>query len=264
MNKTLSLPALLLPALLYTASAGATEPEPASSFTVGGGIGAGSRYSGSDEYQAGPILLIDYQHDSGFYASTMRGIGYAAGAGPVRASLGLGYRGERSESNTNGLGGRSGSKALRGMGDVKGSAVASLGVEAALSDLFSVDAHLEVPLSRRESGKLLSFGPHLRLLDTPDDQLGIGLSLRFGDRRFLQTWYGVGAAQSLASGYRAFTPRSGLHGVDLELGWTHRIDEHWSVTSALGVQHLVRDAAKSPIVRRRTTPTAAVFVSYRF
>jgi outer membrane scaffolding protein for murein synthesis (MipA/OmpV family) len=42
------------------------------------------------------------------------------------------------------------------------------------------------------------------------------------------------------------------------------VDERWAVTTMLGYSALVRDAAKSPIALRSTSPTAAVYASYRY
>ena len=86
--------ALLLSTLLTAAAAHAQD----GTFTLGAGIGAGTRYSGADEYLVSPVIVADYQAANGFYASTLRGIGFAAGSGQLSASVGLGYRGERREN----------------------------------------------------------------------------------------------------------------------------------------------------------------------
>jgi outer membrane scaffolding protein for murein synthesis (MipA/OmpV family) len=252
--------ALLLSVLLISAAARAQE----STFTLGAGIAAGSRYSGSDEHVVAPVVVLDYQAANGFYASTLRGIGVAGGSEQLSAGIGLGYRGERSENNSNGLIGRTGSKALKGMGDVRGSATLNVGAEAQVTDVFSVGAHAEIPVSHRENGKQFALGLNAKLLDSQADKVGAGVTLHFGEANYMQTYYGVDARQAARSGYRAFRPEGGLYGVDASLSWEHRIDTHWSVTSLLGVERLRGDAADSPLVRRKTAPTAAVYAAYRF
>jgi len=251
---------LLLSTLLITAAAHAQD----SSFTLGAGLAAGSRYSGSDEHLVSPVVVLDYQAANGFYASTLRGIGFAAGNGQLSASIGLGYRGERRENDTNGFIGRTGSKALKGMGDVKGSATLDVGAEARLTDIFGVAAHAEVPVSRRENGKRFTLGLDAKLLDSQADKVGVGLALQFGEGKYMQTYYGVDARQAARSGYRAFKPEGGMFGTDVNVTWEHRIDAHWSVTSLLGAERLSGDAANSPLVRRKTAPTAAVYAAYAF
>lgn len=251
---------LMLSTLLIAGTACAQE----SSFTLGAGIGAGSRYSGSDEHVVAPVVAIDYQAANGFFASTLRGIGFAAGTEQLSASIGLGFRGERRENDTNGFVGRTGSKALKGMGDIRGSATVNVGAEAQLTDIFSVGVRAEIPVSRRENGKLFALGVNVKLLDGATDKIGAGVALQFGEGKYMQTYYGVDARQAARSGYRAYTPKGGMFGTELNVNWEHKFDAHWSVTSLLGVQRLNGDAAKSPIVRRKTAPTAAVYAAYAF
>jgi outer membrane scaffolding protein for murein synthesis (MipA/OmpV family) len=252
--------ALLLSTLLIAAAAHAQD----STLTLGAGIGAGARYSGSDEHLVAPVVVLDYQSASGFYASTLRGIGVAGGSDQLSASIGLGYRGERRENDTNGFIGRTGSKALKGMGDIRGSATLNVGAEAQLTDVFSVGAHAEIPISRRKNGKQFALGLNAKLLDSQADKVAAGVALQFGEAKYLQTYYGVDARQAARSGYRAFTPEGGMYGTDVSISWEHRIDAHWAVTSMLGAQRLTGDAAKSPLVRRKTAPTAAVYAAYTF
>ncbi len=252
--------ALLLSTLLIAAAANAQD----STFTLGAGIAAGTRYSGSDEHLVAPVVVLDYQAANGFYASTLRGIGFAAGGGQLSASIGLGYRGERRENDTNGFVGRTGSKALKGMGDIEGSATLDVGAEAQLTDVVSVGAHAGIPISHRENGKQFALGLNARLLDSQADKVAVGVALQFGDAKYMQTYYGVDARQAARSGYRAFRPEGGRFGTDVSLSWVHRIDAHWAVTSMLGAQRLAGDAADSPLVRRKTAPTAAVYAAYQF
>lgn len=251
---------LMSSTLLIAAAACAQE----SAFTVGAGVGVGPRYSGSDEHVVAPVIAIDYQAANGFYAGTMRGIGFAAGNDQLSASIGLGYRGARGENDTRGFGGRTGSKALKGMGDVRGSATLAVGAEAWLTDVFSVAVRAEVPISHRENGKQFTLGVNARLLDGPADKVAVGVALQFGEGKYMQTYYGVDARQAARSGYRAFKPEGGMFGVDVSANWEHRVDAHWAVTTLVGVQRLSGDAAKSPIVRRKAAPTAAVYAAYQF
>lgn len=255
---------LLFSTLLIGAAACAQERAPDSTFTLGAGLAAGSRYAGSDEHVVAPVIVIDYQAANGFYASTMRGIGFGAGNDQLSANIGLGYRAERKENDTNGLIGRTGSKALKGMGDVEGSAIVDVGAEARLTDVFGVGVHAEVPVSHRENGKRFTLGANARLLDSPADKVGAGLALQFGEAKYLQTYYGVDARQAARSGYRAYKPEGGLYGIELNVTWEHQIDAHWHVTSLLGAERLTGDAARSPLVRRKTAPTVAAYASYQF
>lgn len=255
--RTIALAALLAAGLAHA-------DDDANVLTLAGGIAGGPRFSGADDHVVGPALGIDYQMANGFYASTLRGIGYGRALGPVTASIALGYRGERSERDRAGLGGARGSTALRGMGDVKGSATAVLQGGYEIVDGLELTAAAELPLSHRDNGRTLSIGLTGTLFERAADQVTLALSANLADRDYVRTYYGVDAAQAARSGYRQFTPKAGLYEVELGMTWRHQFDRRWSVTTMVGLTALTRDAARSPLARKDTAPTAAVFVGYRF
>jgi MipA family protein len=232
--------------------------------TFGAGIAGAARYSGADDYVVGPLLAIDWQLANGFYASSLRGIGYGGAVGPVYLSAALGYRGERSEKDRNGLGGASGSPALRGMGDVKGSATAVLGASWAIVDGLALEWHAELPVTRRENGRKLGIGLTGTLYQQGKDHVTLSLATNIADRDYMQTYYGVSAVQSARSGYRQYRPKAGLYGAELGMTWKHMIDTRWGVTGTLSAVALTRDAANSPITKRPRSAAGALYATYSF
>lgn len=250
-------------ALLLLAAAGFAHSQD-SVLTLGAGIAGAARYSGADEYAIGPLLAIDWQFANGFYASSLRGIGYGHAAGPVHLSAALGYRGERSEKNRDGIGGASGSTALRGMGDVKGAATAVLGASWEIVDGLALEFSTETPLGKRELGRTIGIGLTGTLYQQGKDHVTLSLAASAGDRDYMQTYYGVTAQQSARSGYRQYRPKGGLYEVELGMTWRHMLDERWAVTGTLGAVSLTRDAANSPITRRSRSGTGALYATYSF
>ncbi|WP_338763446.1 MipA/OmpV family protein [Massilia sp. METH4] len=232
--------------------------------TFGAGIAGAARYSGADDYVIGPLLAIDYQMANGFYASTLRGIGYGGAVGPVYLSAALGYRGERSEKDRSGIGGASGSPALRGMGDVKGSATAVLGASWDIVDGLALEWHAELPVSKRENGRQIGVGLTGTLYQQARDHVTLSLAANIADRDYMQTYYGVTATQSARSGYRQYRPKGGLYEVELGMTWKHMIDTRWGVTGTLSAVALTRDAANSPITKRPRSAAGAVYATYSF
>lgn len=251
----------LLPLLLATAAASAADENV---LTLGGGVAAVARYSGADQLQAAPIIIIDYQMANGFYASTLRGLGYGRQFGKLHLSAAVGYRGERTDKEETSFGGRRGSDKLKGMGKVKGSVTGVLGAAYSIVDGLVLSAQAELPLSHRENGRSGGVALTGTLFDDKTDQVTISLGANFSDRKYAQTYYGVSAAQSMSSGYRQFRPKAGMHEGVFNMTWQHRIDAQWSVSTMLGYSALVRDAARSPITLRDTSPTAAVYASYTY
>ena len=255
---------LLAGATLMCGQAYAADDKDGNTLTLGAGVGLTARYSGSDENVVGPVLGIDYQMQNGFYASTTRGIGWGSKVDDLQYSLGIGYRGERKEKKEGIFTGNSGSDKLKGMGDIKGSVTAMFSANYTVTKWLSLSAMVETPLSKRENGTAFHLGVSSPLYATSDDTLTLGLTASIGDSKYLQTYYGVTAVQSGNSGYAEYKPKSGLYAVSTELSWVHKLDKNWSVTSLVGAVGLTGDASKSPIVKRKVSPNAAIFVSYSY
>lgn len=230
-------------------------------FVIGGGIAAGQRYSGSDQNSVAPVILLDYSN-GGFFASSMRGLGYGSQAGPFSYSAALGYRGERKEKNEKGLFGNSGSDYLRGMGDIKGNASALLGLGYTLLPGVELSLNADLPLSQKDNGKTVHAGISGQLLSRPNDTVTLALTAAFGDAKYNQTYYGVSALQAGQSNFSPYQAGSGLYEVNAALSWEHKFDARWSLTTLLGATRLVKDAGRSPLVRRKTAPGAALYFSY--
>ena len=198
----------LLPALAVGA-----EPVPAASenqLLLGGGVGVGARYSGSRDIAALPVVVLDYSHASGFFASTMRGLGYGAQIGPVTWSAALGYRAERKEKDESGVFRRTGSDKLKGMGDVKGNATALFTLGYRPLSMLELSVAGEIPLSQRQNGKTFHGGVTAHLMEAQNDDVSLGVTAGFGDRDYAQTYYGVTAAQARTSKFAAYRPKAGL------------------------------------------------------
>lgn len=256
----LSLTAFAGAAPLATPAYAAPAESERSSLTISGGVAATAEYLGSDEVRARPVLAIDYQSANGFFASTARGLGYGTKLGGFTVSGALGYDAGRSDEKEN-L--RSGSDYLRGMGEIKGSTVAYISIGYDLGPV-----HLKVSsaqaLSNRERGNTYQFGASMPVMKTASDQVTVGLGAKFGDSKNTQTFYGVTAAQSNTSNFQQYHPESGLQNVNLGINWNHVLNKEWSVRTSAGVARLEGDAAKSPIVTRRTSPALLVAVNYKF
>lgn len=232
--------------------------------TVGGGVAVGSRYSGSDENRVSPMLAVDYALASGFYASSLRGLGYGASVGPISYTAAIGYRAPRKEDGKQSFGSGRASKYLKGMGDVKGTATANLSVGYAIFDGLNVNLHTAQALSSRDSGNTYGAGLSGTLIKSDSDTVTLSLGVELADSKYAQSHYGVTAQQALKSGYKVYQPKAGMYQADVTMSWQHKIDAHWRVTGMLGATGLLRDAANSPLARRTTSPTAAVYASYTF
>jgi outer membrane protein len=228
---------------------------------VGGGIQYTPEYSGSDKMRLAPALYADYSFGNGFFASTVRGLGYAYQLDSVQLSAALGYRMGRSDKDRH-LG-KPGSDYLKGMGSIDGAATVNL---AASTDLFGVKvgAGAQIAMSGDAKGNTYSLQASYPIYKSSHDEVELSGTALYGDGKHAQAWYGVTAAQHASSGFKAYQAKSGFESFGASVAWTHKVDNHWSVRTAVGLTTLVGDAADSPITRKKTAPGLVSTINYAF
>lgn len=232
--------------------------------TLGGGVDVAPRYSGSDKSRVTAAQVVDYAMANGFFISTTRGLGYGNRVGNLDYSAALSYRAGRKDRDVSSDSIASGSDYLRGMGDVKGSAVVVPGLGYRVTDWLNVQLQAEVPVSERDNGEAVHFGIASPLYTSPENSVTLALTGSWGSSKYMQTYYGVSAAQSAASGFARHDAGSGLYAYSLNLDWTHKLTSRWSLLAAAGVTQLTGEAGDSPIVQRKTSPVGSLKVTYSF
>ncbi|EQA1596282.1 MipA/OmpV family protein [Enterobacter hormaechei] len=232
--------------------------------TLGGGVDVAPRYSGSDKSRVTAAQVVDYAMANGFFISTTRGLGYGNRVGNLDYSAALSYRAGRKDRDVSSDSIASGSDDLRGMGDIKGSAIVVPGLGYRVTDWLTVQLQAEVPVSERDNGEAVHFGIASPLYTSPKNALTLALTGSWGSSKYVQTYYGVNAAQSAASGFARHDAGSGIYAYSLNLDWTHKLTSRWSLLAAAGVTQLTGEAGDSPIVQRKTSPVGSLKVTYSF
>ncbi|MGG6175933.1 MipA/OmpV family protein [Pantoea allii] len=232
--------------------------------TLGGGANVTPRYSGSDKSRVTTAMVLDYTMANGFFASSTRGIGYGNNIGKFDYNAALSYRAGRKDHDVDSDSLSDGSDYLRGMGDVKGSALGVFGLGYGVADWLNLQLRAEVPFSERNNGAALHFGINSPLYTSPNNTVTLALTGSWGTDKYMQTYYGVSASQSAASRFTRYDAGAGVYAWSMNLDWTHKFNEDWSVVAAAGVTQLTGDARNSPIVQRKTSPTGSLLVTYRF
>jgi outer membrane scaffolding protein for murein synthesis (MipA/OmpV family) len=90
------------------------------------------------------------------------------------------------------------------------------------------------------------------------------LGATWADRDYLQTYFGVTAAQAQATSFSVYTPKSGCRKVDASLGAEYAMASSWKLQANVGFARLGDDSAASPLVGRRNGASAALTVAYAF
>lgn len=109
----------------------------------------------------------------------------------------------------------------------------------------------------------------LDVIAKPVDGLTIeaGPRLGFADQSYMQTYFGVTAAQAGTSGYAAFSPDGGFKSVGVAAKAVYELTPEWRLHFGAGYDRLIGDAARSPVLKAGGSLdqfTARAGISYRF
>ena len=253
-------------ALSLPAQAQSVSQEPTYGFSgrIGLGVATVPTYEGSPNRRTlvGPDLTLSYRsHDWGTVEFGQRGLFWnAVEAGRFRFSLVAQFDPGRKDKDTSTLNQTPGDKRLAGMGKVQASTEVGAGI-----------GYGPVMLVARQS--LSERGAKGTQADLNIDfpwPLSDRLSLRFAagatwaNRDYLQTYFGVTAAQAQATSFSVYTPKSGCRKVDASVSADYAMAPRWKLQANVGFTELGDVAAASPLVGRRSGASAALAVAYAF
>jgi outer membrane protein len=250
--------AIVAGALLPTgtrASDAATIPADAWPATLGGGAWVHPRFPGSDTTYAQPLPYFDV-HYRNLFLLTGDGLGaylFHSHGGWAALSVAPELR-QRLESDDD---------RLRGLGDVRRTARAEFQAGYAVG-CFTAKGDVATDIAHRGQGTIvdLTLVTHY----PPIGRLHIesGVAAQWANRLFNDSFYGVTAAQSSASGLPQYSPGSGLDELRVFLGASVAIDRHWLAVGRVAAVHLAQRATDSPIAERRNDGEFQLFAAYRF
>lgn len=240
------------------------EPAFGLSGRIGLGVATVPTYEGSPNRRtlAGPDLTLTYRSpDWGTVEFGQRGLVWnAVEAGRFRFALVAQFDPGRKAKDTSTLNPTPGDKRLAGMGDVQASTEAGLGIgygpvmvvaRQSLSERGAKGAQVDMTVEHAWS---LS------------DRLGLRFAVgaTWANRDYMQTYFGVTAAQAQASSFSVYTPKSGCRKVDVSIGAEYALASNLKLQANVGFSRLGDSAAASPIVGRRNGTSAALGVAYEF
>lgn len=265
----LSSPRLLHTVVLTLLAGAATAAQAQSEFyrpvtppgvTQGGAVGAvllvGREYRGSDESRTRLMPSLDYQWSNGWFAGVGNGVGFNASGRPDMA-YGLRVTADfgRDESR---------STALRGLGDVP--ARPELGGFFNLSPMPGVmlNSSLRYGSGTGRDGLLLDVGAGWSTPLSPRLRLGASVAATWANGAYQQSYFGVTAVQSAASGLPVYSAGAGLRDVRVGLSLGYSLTPEWTLNGSLSHATLRGDARVSTLVRERATTSAALVLARRF
>uniref|UniRef100_B0T5I9 MltA-interacting MipA family protein n=1 Tax=Caulobacter sp. (strain K31) TaxID=366602 RepID=B0T5I9_CAUSK len=240
---------LLAASMLWSTGARAQE---ADHVAVGLGVGVIPGYQGSDAYRVRPLPMIDVKQGP-FFANRRNGVGVAViDTDTVTIGTSVTY-----------VPGYHRSDAPAGIDKVDAAAGARIFTTVhAGGFVFNVGATKAV--SGSVKGLVADAVVAYPVTVSPRISLTPSLATTWADEKHNNGYFGVTAGESLASGLAPYSAGGGFKDVSASLTASYHLTDRITMSATTSVTTLLGDAKSSPIVFKRTQPSALLVTSYRF
>ncbi|QKV19957.1 MipA/OmpV family protein [Oricola thermophila] len=210
----------------------AGDMPPGIEFELGGGGAVAPRYESSSEYLVSPFPTFRLKRLT-FSNGFQIGGGDGMGLSPYPS---FNFRGARKAADT---------PALAGLADVDAAVELGLGLSYATPG-FRVFGEVRRGVTGHD-GMVGEIGADL--VARPGDRLTLAAGPRasFADAEYMDTYFGVTAAEAIASGMPQFDARSGFKSYGLAASARFDLSENWALEGSARYDRLTGDAANSPV-----------------
>lgn len=137
---------------------------------------------------------------------------------------------------------------LRGLGDIDFSVEAGLFAEVWTSDYFRLRGELRRGFGGHH-GFIADLGADFVMRPADRWLVSIGPRISVADSEYMETFYGVNAAQSVRSGLLAYNPSGGFQKAGVIASANYQLTPNWTVLGFARYDRLVGEAADSPLVQ---------------
>ena len=217
------------------------------SLSLGGAVWQLPKYPGASGNATLVLPAIDYQHRNGFFLSTDLGLGWnlqpAAG---VQAGVRLWPQFGRSRKD--------GPTGLDPVGlRIQPQAFANLQV----GEVLLLQSGVLVGAGRDRDGVQVELGATSGI-PIGDSLIGIGLATTWANKAYRNSYFGVSAAESQASGLAAFALDSGWLDTSLTLSAEFKFNAQWRLSGQVLLARLTSAVARSPVTQARRQDAASL------
>ncbi|MGJ7917649.1 MipA/OmpV family protein [Massilia sp. LXY-6] len=212
------------------------------------GMSAGMHLSKSPTVEYGPLLALKPGRDESGTGIVIDGVNGVAGLAPKLGGQMLLMSGR-----------------LDGMDEIGARLQAGGFYNVYLSPQWRLTSSLLAGAGRDHDGARLELGVQ-RLALAAGERHRVSLTAGLGvvNRQYNESYFGVSAAESLRSRFRAYEPGGGLQDVQVGARWNWVLGPSWMLTSSLQAKRLLGDASHSPLAERSTNLTVSTAFAYRF
>ena len=227
--------ALLLAVLLVMPAARAAE------FSIGGGVGIAPDYEGSEDYELVPVPAGSAKFDNGMYVKLL-GLNLRANLIPSdfwRLGPVYNYRPERDDVDNNKV------DRMKDISDAN-----ELGLFGGFEwQNWYVFLEYLADTGNAYDGSYGSLKGGYNWMINPEWVLTVGGFATYADDDYMQTYFGVSAADAARSGLNRYEADAGIKDVGIDLGLNWMITQNWSAKGIGSYTQLVGDADDgSPVV----------------
>lgn len=226
-------------------------------------LGLGSQFApiadGLDRYQVQPGPVIDIRYDDYAFISSGEGIGinfltfshFRIGAA-VTYDLGRRVREDFSH--------------LKGLNNIQAAPEAKLFAEYTLAKIFPLTLRVDV---RRQigatDGLIGDVGAYTPMPGSSKHFAWFaGPSATYGDRRYMNAYFGVTPYQTTTSDYRQFDGQEGFKSAGLGISAAWLVTPHWIINVSSAANRLLGSAAASPITQTKYQGVVSLSAMYKF
>jgi MipA family protein len=240
----------------------APEVQPAWVVALGGGVGFGTDYEGSDDYSVSPIPAWQVSYRNTLF---VEGLGLRFNAVPLFSteqspfSAGAIVQGGRGREENDNI-------ALKNLGDIDGGVDVG-GFVSADFGVMSLNARVLKNVGDGHDGTVADLAVNYNH-GFSDKLFGsVGLSTSWADDTYMSKFFGITDSQAVKSGYRKYNAESGFKSVGVDLGLLYNFTDHVSAGASVGYSRLLDNAADSPLVKEQGSAdqfNGGLILNYRF
>lgn len=218
------------------------------------------RYWGSKERYNQLLPLVQFRHQA-FFIDTQKGVGYDLLAhNGMYLEHSLGYDLGRADKNSTW---RDGSNKLKGLSAIKTNANTSVAFGWQFRPWLIPEIKVTMPLTQSQ-GSQFQASVTVVPLQTKQNTIILQGTLLGADSRYINTYYGVSAQQSMKSGFPQFHSSGGLVGSKFNINWIHQFNTDWGMFTGITYLRLANKVIASPIIEQHNQFMTNWGITYNF
>ncbi len=226
--------------------------------TLGIGAVVTPDYYGSKKMEVQPFPLIDITYKKRFFINPFKGAGvYIINDEDSGLSVSASVTPNMSRDE------KDVEPRLRGLGTIKLAPQVRLSASYTFLDYWTFDASVGKDLGGTK-GFQASAGINANIPVSEQLLISAGVSTRYLDLKTAQGLFGVTPVQSINTGFAVFIPKAGLDSVTLSLTARYALSRHISMIALVSAEQRLGSSKRSPIIERKTDPSAGIGISYTF